>query len=244
MTPWKRWMALILVVLTALLCAAHLAIFREPRTLGFYLLLDFIFMPLQVLLVSIVLDSFIARRERTARAEKLNMVMGAFFSEVGTPLLERFARADTGIDGIRQRLLVRSDWGGSEFALLAGAFAQHGYAIDLDRLDLEELRAKLVADRPFLLALLENPNLLEHDAISDMLWAVFHLAEELMQRRVLRHLLPRDAEHLANDVKRAYSLVARQWVSYLRYLSRHYPYLFSLVVRTNPFDPAATAEVR
>lgn len=244
MARWKRWMAAALVLLTIVLCAVHLALFREPRTLGFYLLLDFIFMPLHVLLVSIVLDTFISRRERAARAEKLNMVVGAFFSEVGTRLLERFARADAGLEGIRQRLMVRGDWGGGEFALLAAALGQHDYAVDLDRVDLEELRSLLIADRSFLLALLENPNLLEHEVITDMLWAVFHLGEELMHRRGLKHLLPRDAEHLANDVKRAYSLIAKQWVSYMRYLSRTYPYLFSLAVRTNPFDPAASAEVR
>jgi len=30
-----------------------------------------------------------------------------------------------------------------------------------------------------LLGLLGNPNLLEHDSFTDLLWAVFHLMEEL-----------------------------------------------------------------
>jgi len=73
---------------------------------------------------------------------------------------------------------------------------------------------------------------------------VFHLTEELMRRRSVRHLRSRDAEHLANGVKRAYSLIAKQWVSCTRHLSRASPYLFSLAVRTDPFDPVASAEVR
>ena len=45
--------------------------------------------------------------------------------------------------------------------------------------------------RDFLLRLLENPNLLEHDSFANLLLAVFHLTEELAQRRDLDRLAPR-----------------------------------------------------
>jgi hypothetical protein len=46
-----------------------------------------------------------------------------------------------------------------------------------------------------------------------------------------------------NDSKRVYSLVTREWLNYLSHLERDYPYLFSLAVRTNPFNPEAVPEV-
>jgi hypothetical protein len=39
-------------------------------------------------------------------------------------------------------------------------------------------------------------------------------------------------------------LLVLEWVSYMRYLKEHYPYLFSLAMRTNPFDAEASPVVR
>jgi hypothetical protein len=38
-------------------------------------------------------------------------------------------------------------------------------------------------------------------------------------------------------------LLVREWLSHMEHLKVDYPYLFSLAVRTNPFDPNASAEV-
>ena len=52
---------------------------------------------------------------------------------------------------------------------------------------LHELREFLLAKRPFILALLQNPSLLEHDTFTDLLWAVCHLTEELECRSDIRN---------------------------------------------------------
>jgi hypothetical protein len=49
---------------------------------------------------------------------------------------------------------------------------------------------------------------------------------------------------LAVDVTRAYTLLTRQWISYLEYLKTMYPFLFSLALRTNPFVRSPSAIVR
>jgi hypothetical protein len=101
-----------------------------------------------------------------------------------------------------------------------------------------------VSKRPFLLRLLENPNLLEHDDFTDLLWAVFHLSEELELRGdKLKSLPEKDYEHLANDLKRAYSQITTTWISYMRHMKKSYPFLFSLASRINPLDPKATPVV-
>ncbi|MEI6727941.1 MAG: hypothetical protein WCN81_17205, partial [Actinomycetes bacterium] len=78
---------------------------------------------------------------------------------------------------------------------------------------------------------------------TDLLWAVTHVAEELHARGDFEHLPDPDRAHLAVDVKRAYTLLGIQWLDYLRHLQTQYPFLFSLAVRTNPLDPAASAVV-
>ena len=52
-----------------------------------------------------------------------------------------------------------------------------------------------------------------------------------------------DYQHLSGDIKRAYILLISQWLNYMQHLQEDYPYLFSLAIRTNPFDPQAHAEV-
>jgi len=98
--------------------------------------------------------------------------------------------------------------------------------------------------RQFLLNLLENPNLLEHESFTNLLWAVFHLTEELTLRGSLNGLQKTDCKHLAGDMKRAYHLLILEWLDYMKHLKVNYPYLFSLAVRTNPFDANASVEVR
>ena len=99
------------------------------------------------------------------------------------------------------------------------------------------LRARLDREKTYLLSLLGNQALLEHEAFTDLLWAVTHLAEELHVRGDFDGLPATDRAHLVVDVKRAYTQLGVQWIDYLRHLQTQYPFLFSLAVRTNPLDP-------
>ena len=116
--------------------------------------------------------------------------------------------------------------------------------MDCGRGNLAELKEFLIARRGFLLRLLENQNLLEHETFTELLWAVFHLMEELDARRDVRALARPDCEHIAGDIRRAYVILIIEWLSYMKHLKNEYPYLFSLAVRTNPFDPKASVEVK
>jgi len=95
-----------------------------------------------------------------------------------------------------------------------------------------------------LLGLLENPNLLEHESFTNLLWAVFHLTDELAHRSDLVKLPDTDYQHLAGDMKRVYHQLIIQWLNYMKHLKQDYPYLFSLAMRTNPFDINASVVVK
>jgi hypothetical protein len=88
--------------------------------------------------------------------------------------------------------------------------------------------------------LLENPNLLEHESFTELLWAVFHLTEETACRVDLKQLPDTDCQHLSGDIKRVYGLLISEWLAYMKHLRDNYPYLFHLAARTNPFNPDAS----
>jgi voltage-gated potassium channel len=187
-----------------------------------------------------VTELLLNRRERRARLEKLHMVIGAFFSEVGSALLVYFSDFDDRLEQIKGDLVVRGDWTDAQFREVAGRIRGYDYHVDAAKVDFEHLRSFLAARRDFLLRLLENPSLMEHETFTDLLLAVFHLTEELTHRRKVTELPAADQVHLAGDVQRIYGLLVHQWLDYLRYLKTNYPYLFSLAVRTNPFDEKAS----
>lgn len=241
---WQIRLGLILVALSAALYLIHFEIFRDANHIFVYLLGDIAFVPIEVLLVTLIIHQLLNQREKRVMLEKLNMIIGAFFSEVGTHLLTYFSDFDPHLDAIRQELIVGENWSENEFKNVSKQLKKYDYGIVIERFDLKYLRDFLVGKRNFLLRLLENPNLLEHETFTELLLAVFHLTEELESREDLNELLASDQEHLAGDIKRVYVLLVREWLEYMRYLKNNYPYLFSLAMRTNPFDLNASPEVR
>lgn len=93
----------------------------------------------------------------------------------------------------------------------------------------------------YYLEFLEKHNLIEHTSFTDLLRPVFHLTEELDNREDLSQLPDSDLNYLANDIHRVYGLLVTEWLSYMQYLKNNYPYLFSLAMRTNPFDQKSSA---
>lgn len=184
------------------------------------------------------------KRENKTRLEKLNMLIGVFFSGVGTRLLADFSRFDPQLEVIRKNLIVTNDWSEQDFLKTDKQLQHYGYAIEIHRFDLEQLKDLLMRQRDFLLRLLENPSLLEHESFTQLLLAVFHLIEELACRSELKGLPESDVAHVKGDIRRAYSLLVKEWLHYMKHLKRQYPYLFSLALRTNPFDQGASPIVR
>jgi hypothetical protein len=236
----KRYRAFLIIASLFLAVSAftyliHYLIFRDTHHIFIYMIGDLAFLPIDVFLVIIVIERLLARRAKAAVLHKLNMVVGAFFSEVGTELLNRLLGCFEKREDIKHRFAVSPDWNHAAFRK-AVAFAD---TMDFEPkyigINLDELKDFLVGKRQFLLALLENPNVLEHERFTNLLWATFHVAEELEARASIKDLPGSDIEHIAGDIKRVYGHLIAQWLEYVEHLQSEYPYLFSLVSRINPF---------
>jgi hypothetical protein len=237
------FVAAVFLAASALFYGIHYLIFRDPHHIFIYLLGDFAFLPLEVFIVVIVIERILTHREKQAMLYKLNMVIGAFFSEVGNHLLADLIEYFKNRDEISRHLNMTGNWTDKDFKQ-AGSYAYHLKAdVDIDRIDLEELKAFLSGKRIYLLTLLENPNLLEHDRFTDLLWATTHLDEELEARPSLKDLPKEDREHLSIDIERMYDHLTSEWLDYVQHLKATYPFLFSLVLRTHPFQERPSAVV-
>jgi hypothetical protein len=244
----KHSVALLPVVL-GLLCFSGLvllvqvSLFHDLKNTGFYLLQDLAFLPIQVLLVTLILNAMLVRHEKTERLKKMNMVIGAFVFEIGTPLLKYLVQFDRNTKDLAQHLQLSAHWSESDFKRAFKTAQNHSYDFDCFAGNLQGLKDFLSKKRESLLRLLENPNLLEHEDFSDLLWAVNHLTDELLYRQDVVRLSAPDANHLEEDMRRAAVNLLSGWLSYLAQIQADYPFLYSLVVRTNPFNPESQVEV-
>lgn len=240
---WQIILGSVLVCVSLAVYYIHYSLFHDARSL----VKDFIeytaFLFIQIIVVTLIVDKLLNYRERQEMLKKMNMAIGVFYSELGTEFLKRCTALDKNAGAITEKLRVNANWSDRDFMAMARSIGSLGGSIEIKSGDLEGMKSLLVSKRHFLLMLLENPNLLEHDTFTDVLWAVFHLTEELSARASLPDLKPKDAEHITLDIKRAYVRAASSWLFYMKHLKHDYPYLFSFAVRTNPFDPAASIEV-
>ena len=188
-------------------------------------------------------DMVLLKREEQHRLRKINMVRGLFFNEVGYQLLGVLSSLDRDVERTKDRFIADMNWSDRRFSSIQKKLKRHQFDIGVEREDIAALFDLLEDKQRFLARLLENPLLVEHEAFTELLLAVFHLVDELVSREEMMALPPSDIAHLEGDVSRAYGLLIEQWIAYLRHVREQYPYLYSLAVRKNPFDEDATPVV-
>ena len=197
---------------------------------------DIAFVPIEVFLVTVIIHKLLGDREKRSIMNKLNMVIGVFFSEVGKELLTYLSNMDKKDKIVRQHLSKVKQWKEKDFKDLSKKFEGYRSEIIISPGELEELKIFFKSKRDFLMRLLENPNLLEHESFTDLLWAVFHLNEELEKEKDFKKTPKMDYKHIVFDTIKVYNALVNQWIAYMNHLRQSYPYIFSFAMRTNPFD--------
>jgi voltage-gated potassium channel len=194
--------------------------------------------------VAIITDLFVNRREEAIRQQKIDMITGLFFSEMGNELLKHFIRFDTETEELYKILKISAEWKSEDFDTAHNLLKKHRLTINSGLGDISALSKYLQNSAELLLRLIENPTIHEHENFTELLRALFHLREELSKRNDLYELMDSDRKHLEGDIVRVYTLLIFEWLRYVRYLKNNYEYLFSLAIRINPFDPGANAVVK
>ena len=237
---WTFQVALILVIASAVSYTIHYFIFHDAHHIFLYMIGDFGFLFIDVLLVLLIIERLLSMREKKSMLQKLNMVIGTFFSEIGLELLHRFSDFVENADQLEREILISPQWNKKDFREAESKASSFKYNIVFDLERLERLRDFLKAKHSFLVRLLENPNIFENQRFTDLLWAIFHLSEELNFRESFRNLPETDIVHLKTDIRRAYSKIVSEWIAYTEHLKGRYPFLFSLAARINPLNPKAS----
>ena len=240
---WEMKLALFLVAASVIIYSTKMLLRHNPENTIDYLFNAIGFLPISVLLVTVVLNHLLTIRSHQEKMQKLNMVIGTFFAEVGNHLLTVLSDYDENSSELRNKLIIGNDWGAERFRAASSLVDDYSFSVNWNEIDLAEMDRFLMQKRDFLLRLLENPVLLENQKFTELLRAVFHLNEELQRRPGFDCLPETDCQHIGGDIDRVYKELVSEWVRYMEYMKTSYPYMFSLALRTNPFDEQASAIV-
>lgn len=209
-------------------------LYHDSETTVFYFLQDLAFVPVQVVMVTLILNRFLSIIESRKKAKKINVIISTFFVEAGISVLTALAVFNRNNDGLRL-ILGTEGFDRKKAVLLKKQVREFGYDIEASPENLRELAAVLDKYRDYMLNMLGNDNLLEHDSFTDMLWAAFHVADELKTRDNLDGSDQDDLSHLANDILRAYMAMNVEWINYMSYLHDEYPFLYAMAIKKNPY---------
>ena len=240
---WEVKLAAALITFSIFVYTVKFYLLGDPKNTYMYVFNALGFLPVNVLLVTLVLNKLLSIRAKKEREDKINILAGAFFSEFGTALLHLFVCRDPAAKELQAGANGGERRPKGDLQAVKSAFAAHSFNCPADPAFLGELKTYLKQKKDFLLRLLENPALLESESFTFALMALLHLVDELEARSSLENLPDSDLRHLAQDSQRAYRELSFYWLHYLAYLKKNYPYLFSLAQRLSPFSPSQSPVV-
>ncbi|XTR38447.1 hypothetical protein ACQQ2T_03455 [Paraclostridium tenue] len=216
----------ILIALSSIMFFIHYLIFGQALNTAYYSLMNLCFIPINSLVVTIMLEKLIDYRAKKDRIEKINMLVGIFFTEVGGKLMHFIIDADKDAKNYITNF--------EDLNKIKKCLYEYNYKVDMKYIDLCAIKNILVKHNNLFVTLISNESILQHQIFTDLLMSVIHLRDEII-------FIEKDKDsgfninHLENDVIRVYKNISIQWISYLEYLSKSYPFLYNNAIRVNPF---------
>ena len=246
---WKIKFSILMIILIIVIYGSNYLVLGDGEHIISYVWTHLGFIPVDILVVAFILDEIIERKEKEAMLEKLDMLMSTFFSEIGNELISQLSSANK-YKTNTENLKSIKNWDDKDYEnkLKELKDTDVEFQADITPENREEflrnLNELLTSKREFIINLINNPNLLEKEEFTGLVNAILHLDEELEHRKDLSLVTDADFAHLNGDMHRVYNKLIHEWVYYLRYLNKHYPYMIALIIRTNPFDEDAEVYVK
>lgn len=239
MKQWKWILSVILILSSIFLYITALLISGDVEHVIFYIIIDLAFIPLEVLIVVFVIEHIINKKEKETFLEKLDMIYGIFFSEIGNDLLIK-------ISSINQDPLTKlcqiETWTKKDYNQAYKNLKNHNlkYKPYIPENEKDEfifnLKNNLTNKKEFLIGLIANPSIIERESFSELLLAIFHLIDELELKIENENISIEDFNHIIeDDLGRVYCMLVYQWIKYLEFLDKNHPYMKSLAIKNNPF---------
>ena len=224
-----------MVCLSAFFYVLHYVIFRDLHHITIFALHDIAFLPLEVILVSLVFERVLDAAHREEHRGKVSMIESIFFNESGSDMLRYLLLCDPGSRELCSAMHISESWDSSDFEQAHRFVDGYAFAVAPDRTDFFALHYHLGNRHKYFLKVIENPVLMDHESFTDLILAIYHLWEELEFRTDLYQLSDEDKQYLCGIISEIYHLLTREWLLNVSYTQKHHRERFSCAVRANPF---------
>ncbi|EPZ55434.1 hypothetical protein H477_3436 [[Clostridium] sordellii ATCC 9714] len=205
----------ILIALSAVMFLIHYLVFGQALNTAYYSLMNLCFIPINSLVVTIILEKLIDYRAKKDRIEKINMLVGIFFTEVGGKLMHLIIDSDKDAKNYITNF--------EDLNNIKKCLNEYDYKVDMNNIDLCSIKNILLENNNLFVTLISNENVFQHQIFTDLLMSVVHLRDEIIFMEKDDNL-ELNINHLENDVIRVYKNISIQWISYLEYLNKSYPF--------------------
>mgnify|MGYP001550662178 CR=1 FL=1 len=180
-------------------------------------------------------EMVLSKRELKIRNQKLHILMGLFFSEIGNKLLVLFLYGDNEKTEMRSEIDLSGLESEQDFKNKTDQLQKFHYTIEPQKTDFIYLQNFLSQKKELLVRFLENPYLIDHENFTELIRSIFHLFEELQYRMNVSKMIDDDKDHVVVDINRIYKALVPQWLDYMLYIKGDYPYLYKYALKMNPF---------
>lgn len=233
---------IVLLIMSMIIYTIHYMVFGHANETLSGIILSLAYVPLGMICQILIFDKILEARERIKAANKMNMLVGSFYHEVGNKLLDLIVKGDKAIKEVQAYTQISLKWEIDEFQLLSQILREYKCNLDIDIINLEEISRILELENKFLLGYITNPILDEYEEFGNMIISLLHLSDELKSRYNNKTLMDYEKIHIRNDICCAYNRLLLQWVDYMQYLKGVYPELFVKALINSPFDSRTKEE--
>jgi hypothetical protein len=233
-----------LIFLSATIFILQFFLFGDIRDTFFYLFEDLAFLPIQILIVTFVIERIIDQRDKKEKLSKIHVLINVFYSEVGRDCITIMTKFIGNFSELQDCVTITDEWDNPQFVKAIKTLTKFDFVDAHEPYDFQKLNSFLSDKKQFMLSLLENQSLIEHDEFTNMLWALFHVQDELQFRANNFDIMPEeDIKHILLDIRRAYPLLLIEWMYYMQNLKEHYPYLYRFSLKNHPFIKEQRAQL-
>lgn len=233
-----------LLTLSAFFYLLHYLIFRDAHHIAIFAMHDIAFLPIEIVLVSLVFDRVLDETHRDEQRGKINMIESIFFNESGSDMLRYLLQCDPQSGELCRAMAISPDWSCRDFDAARRFLKNYSFSIDADKVDFFALHYHLVNRHKYFLKVIENPALMDHESFTDLILSMYHLWEELDYRTDLYNLNAADKADLGAVTESVYRQLASEWLLNVSYTQKHHAARFSNSMRNSPFCFVSTVERR
>ena len=231
------WIAMVLVISSILVYVIHYLIFHDLHHIFLFLLGDIAFSFLEVIIVGLIIERILAAREKKNLLHKLNMIAGVFFNEIGTELMALLSKLFKNQTLLCRCTDIKEDWKHEDFTKARSALSGIEINQEIEHKDLCDIGEFLNQCKSVLTNIITDPNVLEHEEGTQLLWRVYNLSYELNihadkmgnkeESESIRKLISEEA-------LRVYRMLSIEWLNYMEFLQNRFPHFYKTLLITRP----------